>query len=157
MPCYVTGIVPTTEVSELEKVLGDVPNVDQAKLSIITREAETSQHESSFLNFIHLAEAGETDDLGSLLRNDSGIMTGSGGTGVPGISRSGSGLDFLNSAHVEAEIGVIPIPQDERANYNDALAQGRVVVAYECSDTETGAVESAMRQAGVRKVKTYRK
>ena len=156
MACYVTGIVATSDVAELEKTLGDVPNIDHSKLSVITREAETDEHEESFLNFIHLAEPGEGDNLGSLLGTDTAIMTSGGGTGVPGLTRSGSGLDFLNSEYIEAEVGIIPIPEDERANYNEALAQGRTVIAYECSDTDVAALEAAMRQAGVQKVKTYK-
>lgn len=156
MACYVTGIVATSDVSELEKVIGDVPNIDHSKLSVITREVPTDEHETSFLNFIHLAEPGEGDNLGSLLRNDTAIMTSGGGTGVPGIERSGSGLDFLNSEYVEAEIGIIPIPEDERANYNDALAEGRTVITYECSDADANTIETALHQAGVRNVKTFR-
>lgn len=156
MPCYVTGIAPTNNVSELENMLGKVPNLDHAKLTVITREAPTEEHDESFLNFIHPGQSISGDDFGSLAGMDTAIMTSGGGTGVPGIGRSGSGLDFLNSEYVAAEIGVLPIPDDERANYNDALEDGRVVLAYECSDADTAAVEAAMRDAGVRKVKTYK-
>ncbi len=156
MPCYVTGILPTSDVSELEKILGGVPNMDHAKLSVITREAQTEEHDESFLNFIHVGRSISGDDFGTLANLDTAIMTSSGGTGVPGITRSGSGLDFLNSEYVAAEIGVLPIPDDERANYNDALEEGRCVVAYDCKDEDTNAIEAAMHQAGVHRVKTYR-
>jgi hypothetical protein len=156
VPCFVTGIVPTSDVSELEKVLGDVPNIDHSKLTVITKSDQTEEHDESFLNFIHVGPSVEGDDFNSLANIDTALMTSSGGTGVPGITRSGSGLDFLNSEYVAAEIGVLPIPEDERANYNDALEEGRVVVAYECADADTAPIEAAMHQAGVRRVKTYR-
>ncbi len=156
MPCYVTGIVPTNDVSELEKILGGVPNIDHSKLSVITREAPTEEHDESFLNFIHPGQSISGDDFGTLASMDTAIMTSGGGTGVPGLTSSGSGLDFLNDEYVQAEVGILPIPDDERANYNDALDEGRVVVAYQCSEADTNAVEAAMHQAGVNKIKTYR-
>jgi hypothetical protein len=154
--CYVTGIVPTSDVAELEKALGGVPNIDNSKLTVITKSEQTDEHEESFLNFIHVGEPTEGDDFGSLLNMDTTLMTSGGGTGVPGITRSGSGLDFLHSEYVAQEVGILPIPEDERANYNDALEEGRVVVAYECSDADTNAIETAMHQAGARRVKTFR-
>lgn len=156
MACFVTGIIATNDVSELEKILGGIPNVDSSKFSVITRSAETEEHEESFLNFIHLGPSIEGDDFGTLANIDTALMTSSGGTGVPGLTRSGSGLDFLNSEYIADEVGVLPIPEDERANYNDALVEGRAVVAYQCNEADTSAVETAMRQAGVHKVKTYR-
>ncbi len=156
MPCYVTGIVPTSDVSELEKVLGGVPNIDHSKLSVITREAPTEEHDESFLNFIHPGQSISGDDFGSLAGMDTAIMTSGGGTGVPGIGRSGSGMDFLHSEYVAAEIGILPIPDDERANYNDALDEGRVVIAYQCADADSAAIEAALHQAGVHRIKTYR-
>ena len=156
MACYVTGIIATNDVSELEKILGGLPNVDNSKFSVITRSEQTEEHEESFLNFIHLGPSIEGDNFGTLANIDTAIMTSGGGTGVPDLTRSGSGLDFLNSEYIAAEIGVLPIPEDERANYNDALMEGRAVIAYDCAEADTGAVETAMRQAGVHKVKTYR-
>ena len=155
MACFVTGIAPTSDVSELESLLGGVPNIDRTKLSVITKEEQSDKHDSSFLNFIHAGDPTiDGGTFGSLDRN--AIMTGSGGTGVPGIGRGNSPLGLLGSDDVVSAIGTLPIPADEASNYNDALHDGRCVVAYECADGEAAGVEEAMRAAGVRKVKTFR-
>jgi len=147
--CYVTGIVPTSDVSELEKILGGVPNIIHSKLTVITKSDETEEHEESFLNFLH---------VGGITGNDT-IMTGSGGTGVPGINRDSVSLGYASterSTQAFEAFEELVIPSDEIGNYYDALDEGRVVVAYECSDADTNAVEAAMKQAGVHRVRTYR-
>lgn len=143
MACFVTGIVPTNDVSEVEKLLDAVPGIDHSKLSVITSSARTGEHDDSFVNFVHAA-------------GDATIMTGSGGTSVPGINRDPSGMGLLGHPHVVNALGVLPIPEDELENYNDALEDGRCVIAYECSDGAAAAMEGAMQQAGVRRVKTFK-
>lgn len=139
--CYVTGIAPTDDVSELEKLLGAVEGVDRSKLSVITKADRSSEHDSSFLDFIHL--------------DDDRIMTNLGGTGLPGINLTGSRLGYLGTPHVESRLGTLPIPDDEAGNYNDALDAGRSVVAYDCTNVDSAAVEAAFRSAGVRHVKAF--
>lgn len=157
MACFVTGIVSTSDVSELEKTLGEVPNIDRTKLSVITKSAQTDAHDRSFLNFIHAGGPRiDSDAFGSVAGRNSQIMTGGGGTGVPGMSSDGTGLGFLSHSNLIAAIGTLPILADEASNYNDALDDGRSVVAYECTDTDSGSIEAAMRNVGVRRVKTFR-
>ena len=154
MPSFVTGIVPTSDVTELEAALGNLPNVDRSKLTVITSSAQTGEHDDSFLNFIHAGGPEIESDMSGRLGGDT-IMTGGGGTGVPGMNSSGASVNILFSEHVTRHIGALPIPDDEVENYNDALVDGRTVVAYECGAGDCAAVEAAMRQAGVRKVKTF--
>jgi hypothetical protein len=154
VPCFVTGIVQTSDVSELEKTLGDLPNVDRTRLSVITKSEPTEEHDDSFLNFIHAS--GPEIESGTMGRiGGDTIMTGGGGTGVPGMNASGASVNILFSEHITRHIGTLPIPDDEVENYSDALHDGRTVVAYECNGSDAAAVEAAMHQAGVRKVKTF--
>jgi hypothetical protein len=150
----VTGIAPTEEIAKLEEMMSNVPGVDRSKLSIITKCDRTEEHDSSFLNFIHAgASEIEGDSIGHI--GGDSIMTGSGGTGVPGLTSSVSALGYFSHPHVVEHVGNLPIPEDEAGNYNDALDEGRCVIAYECAATETAAIEAAMREAGIRKVKTF--
>jgi hypothetical protein len=152
---YVTGIAPTEEVTELEAMLGNVTGVDHAKLTIITKVDQSEEHDESFLNFIH-AGAPEIDtNLMGHIGGDS-IMTGSGGTGVPGMTTGVSTLGYFDHPHVIQHIGNLPIPDDEAENYTDAIDDGRVVLAYKCADTEAATYEGAFHSAGVRHVKTFR-
>ncbi len=154
--CYVTGIAPTNDVSELERMLGDVGGVDRSKLHVITLADESSQHESSFLNFIHAGGGYVDSDMqGNLAGTDTDIITGSGGTGVPGIGMPVNRLGYLGTGDVENHFGTLPIPEDEAANYNDALDAGRTIVSYDCGDGDTAAVEGAFRSAGLQRVKRY--
>ena len=156
MACYITGIAPTNDVEALENMLGSVAGIDRAKLSVITIADETEEHESSFLNFIH-AGGGylDTDARGSLAGTDTAIITDSGGTGVPGINTPGNQLGYLGTPHVERHLGTLPIPDDEVEDYNDALEDGRSIIAYNCTDAEAADIERAFRDAGVRRVKMY--
>ncbi len=157
MACYVTGIAPTENITALEDMLGAVSGIDRTKLKVITTADETEEHESSFLNFIH-AGGGyiDSDTSGRVAGQGTSIMTGSGGTGVPGIGASPSQYGYLGTSHITRNLGTLPIPPDEVGNYNDALDDGRTVIAYECSgESNTTDVEAAFRAAGVRHVKTF--
>lgn len=153
--CFVTGIAPTEEVAELEAMLGNVPGVDHSKLTIITKVDRTDEHDESFLNFIHAGAPAIEGDVMGHIGGDT-IMTGGGGTGVPGMTTSVSTLGYFAHPHVVQRVGALPIPEDEADNYNDAIDEGRVVVAYACEDSETAQYEGAFHSAGVRHVKTFR-
>jgi hypothetical protein len=153
--CYVTGIAPTEEVAVLEEMLGNVPGVDHSKLTIITKVGATGEHDESFLNFIHCgAPEIESDTLGHI--GGDTIMTDVSGTAVPGLSHRTDAFSYFGHPHVVQHVGNLPIPEDEAENYNDAIDDGRVVVAYVCAETETGTYEAAFHSAGVLHVKSFR-
>jgi hypothetical protein len=155
--CFVTGIVPTESIAELEATLGAVEGIDRSKLSVITKAERTYEHDSSFLNFVHAGGAQiDSDVVGSIAGGAGGPSIGTDGTGVPGISASNRSLGFLGSQRVAQKVGTLPIPADEADNYNDALEDGRCIIAYECDAPAAPAVEAAFRNAGVRKVKTFK-
>ena len=151
--CFVTGIAPTTDVKALETMLGELPGVQTAKLIVLTKTDRSYEHDSSFLNFIHVgAQEIDSDTIGNI--ESSSIMTGGGGTGVPGMTTRSS-LGYFSHPKVAQHVGNLPIPEDEADNYNDAIEDGRAVVAYQC-EGETAAVENAFRSSGVLHVKTFR-
>ncbi len=154
MACFVTGIVPTENVSELESMLGSMPGIDRSKLSVITTAEPTREHADSFLNFIH-AGAPEIESATMGRIGGDAIMTGSGGTGVPGLTNSGSSVNILFNDRVTQHIGSLPIPDDEVENYSEALEDNRCVIAYDCSGGDASAAEAAFHSAGARKVKTF--
>ncbi|MGA7571392.1 MAG: hypothetical protein WCA80_11375, partial [Candidatus Aquilonibacter sp.] len=96
----------------------------------------------SFLNFVHAASEDH------LLINDPG-------TSVPGINTSAPLNDYLSHPHVVKHVGNLPIPDDEADNYNDAIENGRTVVAYPV-DADTSAATAAFHGAGLLHVKTFK-
>lgn len=146
MAAFVTGIAQTQDVDELEKLLGGIAGVDHDKFVVITKCERTDEHDDSFLEFAHAAEVEGTNNL---------ILDG-GGTGVPDINRPGTiQLGYLGHPHVVQHCGNLPIPEDEADNYNDAIDNGRSVVAYPV-DGDPAAVQTAFHNAGLAHVKTFR-
>jgi hypothetical protein len=86
------------------------------------------------------------------------IMTGSGGTSVPGVGGSGASLSSFGGHHGGTDYlgGLQFIPPDEAQNYNIAIAEGRSLVTYKASAEEAASMEAAFREAGLRKVKTFK-
>lgn len=153
---FVTGIAPTQDIAELERLLGDIPGVDRSRLSVLTTADRSDRHDRSFIRFIHLGGLElDAEVVGDSLLDSNAMITSSGGTGVPGISASGRSIGYLGNPHVEQHVGVLPIPEDEADNYNDALDDGRCVVAYKCGDANCAALETAFASAGLAKVKLF--
>ncbi len=145
MAAFVTGIAPTQDVNELEKTIGSM-GLDHSKFVVITKADRTDEHDDSFLAFAHAAEVEGTNSL---------ILDG-GGTGVPDINRPGTvQLGYLGHPHVVQHVGNLPIPEDEADNYNDAIDNGRTVVAYPV-DADPAAVTAAFHTAGLLHVKTFK-
>jgi hypothetical protein len=142
---FVTGIAQTQDVSELEKIIGGMAGLDHDKFVIITKCDRTDEHDDSFLQFAHATEVEGTNSL---------ILDG-GGTGVPDINEPGTiQLGYLGHPHVVQHVGNLPIPEDEADNYNDAIENGRTVVAYPVNGN-AAATETAFHTAGLAHVKTF--
>ncbi len=155
MACFVTGIAPTQNIAELESMLGAISGIDTSKLTVITKADRSYEHDSSFLNFFHAGGPTIDGDASGQMIDGTAIMTGGGGTGVPGIGSSTASLSNLAKPKAAQHVGNLPIPEDEADNYNDAIEDGRCVVAYECDGTQAAAIEEAFRGAGLRKVKSF--
>lgn len=142
MDCLVTGIAPTADKSQVEGLLAKC-QCDPQRLAIISKadaSIESAHHARPSMN------AAAT------------IMTGSGGTSVPGVGGSGASLSaFGGHAGATDYLGGLPfIPPDEAQNYNIAIAEGRSLVTYKATTEDADAIEAAFREAGLRKVKTFR-
>lgn len=154
----VVGIFPQSDVASLEAALGNVSGIDRSKLSVATAGAKTPAHEDSFLNFMPIAESPDSQQISPDITHGTGLLTDFGGTDVPGIndSREPSLTDFEESDAVPHYLGSLPIPSDEVENYDEAISEGRAVVAYPVSsDAERAQIQQALRAAGLRNVQAF--
>jgi hypothetical protein len=143
MDCLVTGIAPTSDKTEVETLLAKC-QCDPQRLAII------SKVDNKALGAHHVKPS---------MTSAATIMTGSEGTSVPGIGGSSASLSAFGGSHSHATdyLGGLPhIPPDEAQNYNIAIAEGRSLVTYKASAGEAASIETAFREAGLRKVKTFK-
>ncbi|HKU68469.1 MAG TPA: hypothetical protein VJP85_11895 [Candidatus Baltobacteraceae bacterium] len=142
--CLVTGIAPTGDAAQISKMLSG-SSLDESRLSSVTKasgQARLNAH----------AEHG-----GPSFSNASTIMTGSGGTGVPGVGRGHASLSASSHADVPDFLGGLPlIPRDQAEHFNVAIAEGRGLVMYKATPEEAPQVEAAFRSAGLRNVKIFK-
>lgn len=152
----VTGIAPTSDPNQLESSLLASCKFDNERLAVITRARHTAAHEKSSLRFIHAEESsGGRHSMSSGMT--AAIMSGSGGTSVPGIGGSNASLSsFSGGGSVPNYMGDLPVPHDARANYNMAIHEGRSVVAYKASEEEASQMEQGFRACGLRNVKVFK-
>ncbi len=136
-------------------MLGGISGIDKSKLTVITKADRSYEHDSSFLNFFHAGGPTIDGDASGQMIDGTAIMTSGGGTGVPGIGASAASMSHMAKAKAAQHVGNLPIPEDEADNYNDAIEEGRCVVAYECDGTQGATLEEAFRAAGLRKVKSF--
>jgi hypothetical protein len=154
----VVGIFPSSDVASLEAALGNVSGIARSKLSVLTADPKTQAHEDSFLNFLPVAQELERQEPSPDITHGTGLLTDFGGTDVPGItdSREPSLTDFEEPEVVPHYIGSLPIPSDEAENYDEAISEGRAVVACSVSsDVEVAQVQQALRAAGLRNVRAF--
>lgn len=140
MAAFVTGIAPTHDVNELETMLGSMTGLDHGKFVVVTIADRTDDYDDSFINFAHTG-------------GDDRQLEGDGSSNVPGIN-SGSRLGYLGHHNVVQHVGTLPIPPDEADNYNDAIDEGRSIVAYP-ADGDASAIEAAFKGAGLKHVKAF--
>lgn len=141
----ITGIAPTSDSAQVKELLAK-SNLENERLSIITK----AQVNVRF---------GEEHHGGPSLSTSSTIMTGSGGTGVPGVGGGRASLSSYGGGHADVPdyLGGLPlIPADQAHNFNIAIAEGRGLVTYKATPEEAPAIEAAFREAGLRNVKTFK-
>lgn len=140
----VTGIAPTSDTTQIAQLLGN-SSLQNERLSIVTKtDANSLQHE-------------DHHGAGRSLSQSSTIMTGSGGTSVPGVGRGGASLLSGSHGAVPDFLGGLPlIPADQAQHFNIAISEGRGLVTYKATPEEAASVEAAFRQAGLRNVKVFK-
>jgi len=143
----VTGIAPASNMQHLEQQLQVGQKLDSTRLAIISKASRAQA-----------AAEGQHGVPGGV-STSSMIMTGSGGTGVPGVGGSRASLSSF-SGHgpsLTDYLGGLPmIPPDQAHNYNVAIAEGRSLVTYKTTSEEAPEIEAFFRQAGLRNVRTFR-
>jgi len=140
----VTGIAPTGDASQISKLLTGAA-LDESRLSTVTKAS--AQGRAQGQNY------GGSPSLSSA----STIMTGSGGTGVPGVGGGHASLSAASHSEVADYLGGIPlIPLDQAEHFNIAIAEGRGLVMYKATPEEAPNVEAAFRSAGLRNVKIFK-
>lgn len=145
MEYLVTGIAPSGDAAQVTQMLAS-SSLDQARLSMVTK-ATTQARE-------HAAEHLGAPSVSSA----STIMTGSSGTGVPGMGGGHTSLSaFSGHAGVPDFLGGVPlIPPDQAEHFNIAISEGRSLVMYKATPEEAPHVQEAFRSAGLRNVKVFK-
>lgn len=140
----VTGIAPTADPAQVSQMLAG-SSLDETRLSTVSKTSAEGQMQSH-------------DQHGKpSLSSSSTIMTGAGGTGVPGIGGGHASFSVTGHGATADYLGGVPlIPRDQAEHFNVAIAEGRTLVMYKAAPEEAGNVEAAFRTAGLRKVKIFR-
>jgi hypothetical protein len=151
----IVGIFPSSDVAELEKALAGLAGIEQDRLQVYTAQGKTQAHQDSFLNFTHV-EGGASEEISPEMTHGTGLLTDFGGTDVPGVtdSREQSLEDFAEHEAAPNYLGSLPIPSDEIDNYNEAIDEGRTVVAYK-APSDGGQLRQSFRAAGLRNVEVF--
>lgn len=149
----VTGILGTCDPQQIEKALAST-NIDMSKVRVVTKDAPSEAHENSIIDFVFVAESQSVNDFSDGMTHGTGIMSDSGGTGVPGITGNrpdvrsfvhGGGLNYLAG---------FPIPSDHLDNLNTAVSEGRCVITYDVTG-DPAPIADAFKAAGLRAVRTF--
>jgi hypothetical protein len=151
----VVGILGTSDPKAIEDALKG-QNVDLTRVKVVTKANPSQAHDDSVIDFLHVARAMDSNSLSDDMTHATGIMSDSGGTGVPGIGGSSQTLgQFTGGGSSKDYFGTFKIPTDEVANFNDAVDAGRSVVTYQGTDGDTSAVSAAFKAAGLKNVRSY--
>ncbi len=151
----VVGIFPQSDPEALEKALSS-QQIDLSKVKVVSSAAEDT--ESSPIEFVDVFEELEHDSFSDDLTHGQGIMSDSGGTGVPGIGGGHQATLGSFRSHGSASrryFSAYPIPSDEIDNFNDAVVGGHAVVLYSDAGADSEKIAAALRAAGLRNVRSY--
>jgi hypothetical protein len=151
----VVGILASADPKAIEETLRE-QQVDLSRVKVVTKSGPSKAHDDSIIDFVHVAQAMESNSLSDDMTKATGILSDSGGTSVPGIGGSGPSLgDFGRRSASHNYLGTLGIPSDEVENFNDAVEAGRSVVAYEGTNADAATVAAAFKAAGLKNVRSY--
>jgi hypothetical protein len=146
----VVGIFPEAKASSLEPALAG-QNIDVSKVRVFSIDGDEGDSPLQFVDVVQEAN----EEYGDMTRN-SGILPDSGGTAVPGIQGSEVPLtSFVTPETSTHYLEGYEIPDDEVDNYDDAIGDGRAVVVYTCDPSQSAAIETAFKAAGLQHVRSY--
>uniref|UniRef100_E6QHI3 Uncharacterized protein n=1 Tax=mine drainage metagenome TaxID=410659 RepID=E6QHI3_9ZZZZ len=151
----VVGIYPESDPKKIEEALTGQTGIDIGRLRVVTRDAQSAAHDESTISFVHVREAQNSNDFSDDMTHGQGMMTDSGGTGVPGGNSRGPSLGSLsNRGSAINYLAGVKIPGDQIDNFNDAIGAGRVVFLYDANEDDAAAV-AGFNAAGLRNVKAF--
>jgi len=154
VPNLVVGIFPNSDPAAIERALA-AHDLDLSKLKVVTRGVDTEAAEDSSIDFVDVERAMEENSLSEDITRGTGVMGDSGGTSVPGIGGVLPTLADLTASEAYAGyFAGISIPDDEVQNFNEAVYDGRAVVAY-ANPADPAAAAAAFHAAGLLNVRTY--
>ena len=152
----VTGIAQSSDPEHLENTLCNQEAVDCEKLTVITKDQPTDDHQESVLTFMHVGQEHATSDVAhEVITGGESILTNLGDPQVPNISGDRRYVGFFAEPHIIDHLAEYAIPADQVQNYNDAIEAGRSVVVYKAETTEAQDVEQTFKDAGLKNVKTF--
>ncbi len=139
----IAGIAPSSDTTQIEDALNK-HGLDMARISIVTK----AKAQAKTIDEHHAGG----------MTNAATIMTGSGGTGVPGMGGGRASLSsFSGGGSAPDYLGGLPlISFDQAQHYNIAISEGRALITYKATPDEAPAVENAFRDAGLRNIKTFK-
>ena len=121
----VVGIFPNhdaiTKVAEALKSAG----LDVNELTVISDETPSDDLIGSGIQFVL---SGEPDE--EMLTTGTGIITSSGGTGVPGLTDSVTQPHMTHAPSTVDLLADLDVPDGRTDDYIEALEQGRCVAGY---------------------------
>lgn len=149
----VTGILGTCDPVQIEKALAST-NIDMSKVRVVTKDAPSEAHEHSIIDFVFVAESQSVNDFSDGMTHGTGIMSDSGGTGVPGITGSRANVhDFVHGGGLNYLAG-FPVPTDHLDNLNTAVSEGRCVITYQV-DGDPAPIAASFKTAGLLAVRIF--
>ncbi len=143
----VTGIVQTFDLGALDKALRDA-GLAPARASVLSREYESDGPIGSDITVID-------PGLDAVTSRGDGIITGGGGTGVPGLTSGSGQREFFREHGLADQISDLEIPDSVLDNYVEAVEAGRTIVVYYAEGEERAAAETAFNGLGYANVRTY--
>ncbi|MHB8178477.1 MAG: hypothetical protein ACYDA5_04775 [Vulcanimicrobiaceae bacterium] len=150
----VVGIFSESDPKALEAALAP-HGIDLHAIKVLTKAAPAQQYDDSMINFIHVSQKMEVNDFSDDMTHGMGIMSDSGGTGVPGIGGGPSVSALSHRATTTNYLVGSGIPMDQVDNYNDAIEAGRIVITRPVAETDAAAVEAKFKAAGLRNVRIF--
>jgi hypothetical protein len=145
----VVGIFPNHDaIAKLTEALKS-GGLDVNELTVISDEVPSDDLVTSGVQFVL---SGEPDE--EMLTTGTGIITSSGGTGVPGLTDS---VTQPHVAHAPSTIDLLAdldVPDGRTDDYVEALEQGRCVAGYVTS-TDVDKVKGVFSSAGANPVEVF--
>lgn len=141
----VVGILPNAAAASK---LADAIKAAELDLSDLTIIADDMPDDALITNGVKFRQTGEPDT--DTLDTGLGIITSSGGTEVPGLSRT-PGIDLVSDP--EDPLADLNVPDARIDDYEEALEAGRSVVGYRTADTDK--VSAIFVAAGANPVEVF--